>query len=168
MKVVDISDEIYRELGNPTTLSIPVISYWVRTNIGALNNAINTSYSINSDSFEIEQTVCDVVTSIGIDESSILKKLYMVHFYNQKIRTNITAVETDTVLEVTSDGMSVRKQRKSEIGKHLSNVRKKESEELDRMINLYKTNKAIPRQVAGDDTTEGVYPGQTINRTTKD
>ncbi len=130
MKVVDISDEIYRELGNPTTLSIPVISYWVRTNIGALNNAINTSYSINSVSFEIEQTVCDVVTAIGIDESSILKKMYMVHFYNQKIRTNITAVETDTVLEVTSDGMSVRKQSKSEIGKHLSNVRKQESEEL--------------------------------------
>ena len=110
MKVVDISDEIYKELGSPTTLSIPVVSYWVRTNIGALNNAINTAYSINSTSLEIEQAICDVATAIGIDESSILKKMYMVHFYNQKIRTNITAVETDTVLEVTSDGMSVRKQ----------------------------------------------------------
>ena len=166
MKVVDISDEIYKELGSPTTLSIPVVSYWVRTNIGALNNAINTAYSINSTSLEIEQAICDVATAIGIDESSILKKMYMVHFYNQKIRTNITAVETDTVLEVTSDGMSVRKQSKSEIGKHLSSVRRQESEELDRMINYYKTNKAIPRQVAGDDTTEGIYPGRTINRTT--
>jgi hypothetical protein len=166
MKVVDIADEIYRELGEPSTLSIPAVSYWVRTNIGTLNNVINSDYSINSTSLEIEQAICDVVTIISIDEASILKKMYMVHYYDQKIRTNITAVETDTVLEVTSDGMSVRKQSKSEIGKHLSSVRKQESEELNRMVHFYKTNKAIPRQVAGDDTVEGVYPGQTVNRTT--
>ena len=42
MKIVDIADEIYRELGSISTLSIPAIAYWVRGNIGSLNNYINT------------------------------------------------------------------------------------------------------------------------------
>ena len=33
MKVVDIADEVYRELGSPTDLSIPAIAFWLRTNI---------------------------------------------------------------------------------------------------------------------------------------
>ena len=34
MKVVDIADELYREIGEPSTYSIASISYWVRYNIG--------------------------------------------------------------------------------------------------------------------------------------
>ena len=44
MKVVDIADEIFRELGEPTSLSIPAISFWLRTNVGQLNNYIHTEY----------------------------------------------------------------------------------------------------------------------------
>ena len=55
MKVVDIADEVYRELGSPTDLSIPAIAFWLRTNIGSLNNHINTAFVINSTSYEIEQ-----------------------------------------------------------------------------------------------------------------
>ena len=40
IKVVDIADEIHRELGSPSDLSISAISYWLRTNIGQLNNLI--------------------------------------------------------------------------------------------------------------------------------
>ena len=42
MKVVDIADEIFRELSEPSTLSIPAIAYWVRSNVGELNNYLNT------------------------------------------------------------------------------------------------------------------------------
>ena len=40
IKVVDIADEIHRELGSPSDLSISAISYWLRTNIGQLNNLL--------------------------------------------------------------------------------------------------------------------------------
>ena len=40
-KIVDIADEIHRELGNPTDLSVPPISYWLTTNLGQLNNLLN-------------------------------------------------------------------------------------------------------------------------------
>ena len=46
MKIVDIADEIYRELGEPSTISIPAISFWIRSNVGELNNRINTTFKI--------------------------------------------------------------------------------------------------------------------------
>ena len=57
MKVVDIADEIFRELSEPSTLSIPAIAYWVRSNVGELNNYLNTSFRVSHSTFEIEEKV---------------------------------------------------------------------------------------------------------------
>lgn len=57
MKVVDIADEIFRELSEPSTLSIPAIAYWVRSNVGELNNYLNTSFRVSHSTFEIEERV---------------------------------------------------------------------------------------------------------------
>ena len=76
MKVVDIADEIFRELAEPTNLSIPAISFWLRANIGQLNNYINTEYSIDSSDLEIKDTSS---VEIGEDEKSVLKKMYFIH-----------------------------------------------------------------------------------------
>jgi hypothetical protein len=78
MKVVDIADDVYRELGSPTALSIPAIAFYIRGSVGALNSYINTEYVLN-DSLEIEETITDnsgstTTTEIGISETSILKK----------------------------------------------------------------------------------------------
>ena len=76
-----------------------------------------------------------------------------------QIRANVTGVETDAVVEVSSDGMRVRKTSKTEIIRHLTTLKRLEDEELNRMINFYKTNQAAPRQVAGDDTQAGYFGG---------
>jgi len=172
MKVVDIADDIYRELGSPTTLSIPAIAFYIRGSVGALNNYINTVYELNSTSLEIEETVTDnsgttTTTEIGIAESSILKKMYMVHFYDSKIRTNLTALDSDTIVEVTDQGSSVRKVNKNEVSKTLLSIRNQEYEGLQKLIGQYKISKSTPNQVAGDDTTEGFYGrGESFNRST--
>lgn len=159
MKVVDISDAIYRDLGEPSSLSIPAIAFWIRENVGSLNNAINTDFSVNSTSLEIQREINGVATNIGIDEASILKKMYTVHYYDTKIRASVVGVETDSVVEVSSDGMRVRKTSKTDIIRNLTSVKRLETEELNRMVAYYKVHKAVPRQVAGDDTTEGFYNG---------
>ena len=116
MKVVDIADEIFRELSSPTDLSIPAIAYWVRSNIGALNNYINTDYTINVTTLEVEQVDTDGATvEIGEEEKSIIKMMYMVHFLDRKIRTSLVSMETNTVIAVTDQGSSVRKLNKNEI-----------------------------------------------------
>ena len=172
MKVVDIADDIYRELGSPTTLSIPAIAFYVRGSVGALNSHINTVYVLNDSSLEIEETVTDnsnttTTTEIGIAEASILKKMYMVHFYDSKIRTNLTALDADTIVEVTDQGSSVRKVNKNEISKTLLSIRNQEYEGLQKLIAQYKVSKSTPNQVAGDDTTEGFYGrGESFNRST--
>ena len=48
MKVVDIADELFNELGSPTTLSIQAISYWLRSNIGSLSNYLNEDFTLNA------------------------------------------------------------------------------------------------------------------------
>ena len=47
MKIVDIADELYRELAEPSSISIPAISFWIRSNVGELNNRINTTFKIS-------------------------------------------------------------------------------------------------------------------------
>lgn len=159
MKVVDIAYEIFQELGEPSSLSIPPITFWVRSNVGRLNNAINTEFSVTEKTLEIQRRVNDIPTNIGIDEAAILKKMYSVYYYDTQIRANIKGLETDAVVEVSSDGMRVRKTSKTEIIRYLTSLKRLELEELNKMINYYKIHKAIPRQVAGDDTVAGFYRG---------
>lgn len=149
MKIVDISDEIYLELDSPTTLSVPAIAHWLRNNIGALNSLINTTYSVNSSSYEIED---EDSVEIGDNEKVILKKMYFVHYYDLKVRENIINISTDSVISVSDDGSSVTKINKNEISKMLAQLKKQEYQELQDLIHAYKLDKSVPHQVAGDDT----------------
>ena len=160
MKVVDIADEIYRELNFPTDLSIPSISFWVRTNIGSLNNLINTSYYIDLPSLEILQVPPGETSGteeIKENEKVILKKMYFVHYFERKIKENLGVGQIDQIIEISSDGMKVRKTSKSDIVKNISIIKEQEFSELEKMVHFYKINQSSPRQVTGDDTIEGSY-----------
>ena len=83
MKVVDVADEIYRELGRPEDTSIASISFWVRSNIGALNNHINMEFTIDGSTLEVNFTDDnDEKFNLGIEEASILKKMYLIYDYD--------------------------------------------------------------------------------------
>tara|TARA_R110000751_G_scaffold81332_1_gene164079 strand:- start:41 stop:541 length:501 start_codon:yes stop_codon:yes gene_type:complete len=149
VKIVSIADETYRELASPSDLSIAAISFWLRTNLGQLNNLINTSYALDVNTQELE-------TGLSIEEAVIFKKLYFVHYYDIKIRATLGAASSDSVVEVSSDGARVRKINKNEISKTWMSARNLERDELTRLITAYKLTESSPRQVAGDDTiTEG-------------
>ena len=168
MKVVDIADEVFRELGNPTTISIPAIAFWLRTNFGGLNNSINRDFSIKSSTLELVRDVDGIETEMTADEASVLKKMYNVHYCDQQIRTNLGAASTDAVIEVSSDGQKVRKINKTEIIRHLVAIKKQKLDELNSMIHAFKTNASEPRQVTGDDRVEGNYNphgSESYNRT---
>ena len=189
MKIVDIADEIFRELGNPSTISIPAISFWIRSNVGELNNRINTTFKIrdtNPDIYELSgsfvspayepQAFNEATGALGLsasanngtastpsivaiqpEEASILKKMYIVHYYDQQIRSIVGAASTDPIIEVASDGSRVRKINKNELSKTYIALKKEEYSELIDLINAYKLRKSTPVQVAGDDTVRGQY-----------
>jgi len=159
MKVVDIAQEIYMELDEPSSLSIPPIAFWLRSNVGTLNNYIDTRFKINDDSLEIEAFEHDsnVDVQIGREEKSIFKKMYMVHYYALKLRETLGAAASDPMIEVTSDGATVRKINKNELSKTYTSLKRQEYEEMMEMVSAYKLRLSAPVQVAGDDTVEGVY-----------
>ncbi len=189
MKIVDIADELFRELGEPSSISIPAISFWIRSNVGELNNRINTSFKIveyGSEAYEFSgsfispenepqafneasgalglsvgsnqgKTADPVIVSIQPEEAAILKKLYVVHYYDKQIRSTVGAASTDPVVEVASDGSRVRKINKNELSKTYLALKKEEYSELTDLINSYKLRKSTPVQVAGDDTIRGEY-----------
>ena len=201
MKIVDIADEIFRELGEPSTISIPAIAFWIRSNVGELNNRINTTFKIvdyGADAYEFSgsfvspeyepqafneatgalglsvdsnkgSTTTPVIVSIQAEEASVLKKMYIVHYYDQQIRSTVGAASSDPVVEVASDGSRVRKINKNELSKTYISLKKEEYSELTDLINAYKLRKSSPVQVAGDDTAVGQYSinydGYPYNRT---
>ena len=150
MKVASIADEIYRELGEPSSLSISPITFWLRTNIGELNTMIYTSYEISISDYE-------VTPQIGIDEAAILKQMYSVHYYDVQLRSTLINASTDAVVELKSDGSRIKKVNKSELGKTWLAYRKSAYDHLIDMVSRYKLGQAHPVQVAGDDTVEGQY-----------
>jgi hypothetical protein len=153
MKVVDIADEVFRELGSPTDLAITAIAFWVRTNIGELNNLLYSNFALNSTTLEIKDE-CD--EEVSPEAVAVLKKMYYIHNYDLEIKKNLISISTDSIIEVSDQGSSVRKINRNEVSKTLSGLRKQEIDTLNRLVAAYRMRKSEPRQVAGDDTIAGV------------
>lgn len=153
MKVVDIAQEIYFDLNSPSDLSLAAISFWIRANIGNLNNTIFSNFAIN-DSYEIVEDGAE----ININAVAILKKMYMVHRYAVIIRSKITEVSANDVVEVQDQDTRVRRVDKNQLIRSISAEKKQEEEELRFLISNYRANRVNPGQVVGDDIVAGAYP----------
>ena len=180
MKVVDIATEIFTELSEPASLSVESISYWLRMNVGELNNHLNTSFRLDESS-EINNNIdkedrepsafnssLSFVAEIGPEEKAVLKKMYMVHYYERQLRSTLGAASNDPVVEVVSDGSKVRKINKNELSKTWLQAKNQEYNELQQLISAYVSTQNAPIQIAGDDTIpEGrdVRVEDIVNRT---
>jgi len=154
MKVVDIAQEIYFDLGEPTDLSLAPVSYWIRANVGALNSFLFSDFYID-DSFEIvDSSNCE----IDINAVAILKKIYMIHRYSVIIRSKLTDMNTNDVVEIQDQDTNVRRVDKNQLIRSISTEKKQEEQELRNLISAYRANKAKPGQIVGDDIIAGAYP----------
>jgi len=152
-KIVDVADEIYRELGEPSDLSIASIAFWLRTNIGDLNILINKKYYITEDTLEI-----GILEDSGDEfkdiEKSIFKMIYSMHYYERLFRNALGAASTDSTIEIDQNGFRAKRVNKNELAKTYSDLRKQIADELQVLTKNYNLNEARPLQVAGDDTVE--------------
>ena len=157
MKVVDIAQEIYFDLNSPSDLSIAPIAFWVRANVGALNSLLFSSFVVNETTYEIVDSA-DNTIEIDINAVAILKKMYIVHRYAVIIRSKLTAIDSDDVIEVTHNDTKVKKLDKNQIIKTVSAEKKQEEEALKLLISAYRGMKFVPGQVVGDDIVAGAFP----------
>lgn len=157
MKAIDLAIELYRELDEPTDINPTLISLWLRENIGLLNNRI-------AGQFIISPTDSEISPALGEDEKAIFKHLYLIHYYDRKLRATLLAANTDSVIEVTEGGATVRMLNKNELSKTFLALKKEESRNLDMLVHAYMRNRSNPIQVTGTDTIEGIYNPHGLER----
>lgn len=158
MKIVDISNEIWLENAEPDDTSIPAIAFWLRSNVGKLNNLIYENFSVDTTSLEIFDDSGNEITELA---AAILKMMYKVYRTDLDIRNNIHSIRNDSVLSATDEGFSVKRINRSEVLKTLSTIKQENVKELASLVHNYRSYKGAPVQVAGDDTVIGHYAGIT-------
>jgi hypothetical protein len=155
-----IAEEIHRELGEPSSPTESIIRFWLSANIGQLNNRIDSEYTIIENGIDYESS-----PELGDNEKSILKLMYFIYYYDFIISSNLGAASFDSILEVTSDGATVRKANKNEIAKTYAQLKKLAMEQLDKLVNGYKSGSFKALQVVGDDTVSAISrPNDEFNR----
>ena len=159
-KIVDVADEVYREMGEPSDISIASIAYWLRTNIGKLNVLLNKPYLINETTLEIYSSD-ETNDPFGINEKTIFKKIYTVHYYERLFRNALGAASTDSTIEIDQNGFRAKRVNKNELAKTYSDLKKQSDEALKMLLDKYELNEVTPLQVAGDDTIEA--PGRSYS-----
>ncbi len=143
-KIKDISDEIVNTDLEDTSLSIASVSFWLQRNIGKLNNLISTSYTLSSN-LEFSPN------NLSEEEKTIYKILYLIHYYNLKIKESLGAGSVDSVVEVTSDSNSVKRTSRNEFAKTYLALKRDHEKALQDLITSYKLNNSTPLDVSGDD-----------------
>ncbi len=158
--LLEVATQIHQDLESPDSPTVGVIQYWLRHHISELNNLINTGYTIDNNDGSIEPDLAE-------QDSAILKKLYMVYYYDTKIRANLGAASVDSVLEVAENGALIRMTNKNEISKSYIQMKKHEQEELNNLVTFYRGNNAVPQAVAGTDDIDTWYDGINSNTNTR-
>lgn len=159
-KIVDVADEVYRELGEPADISIASIAYWLRTNIGKLNVLLDKPYLISDTTLEIYSSD-ETKDPFGINEKTIFKKIYTVYYYERLFRNALGAASTDSTIEIDQNGFRAKRVNKNELAKTYSDLKKQSDEALKMLLDKYELNAVTPLQVAGDDTIEA--PGRSYS-----
>lgn len=162
MKVVDIANEIYLENAEPEDTSIPAIAYWIRSNVGRLNNMIYENFAVDPASLEILRGDNTEISTLA---AAIVKSMYKIYRIELDIRGTLSYINTDSVLEAKDQEFAVKKINRSEILKTLTAFKKDSMKELVDLIHNYRSYNGAPSQVTGDDTEIGHYVGLTSQYT---
>lgn len=131
MNTTSIADEIYRELDQPSDLSIPSIAFWLQTNIGQLNLKTGLAVSVNLGA--LSETLSD-------EAVAIYKALFKIHYLKRKINQNLGAAAYSSIAEVKEGNRTVKRTNKNDIAKSYITMKESEERELNRLISAYKQN----------------------------
>lgn len=133
LKLEILALEIRNEIDKK--LSVKLISLYLRSIIGELNNLINTSYFIDESG-----VISPFPTEI---DKAILKKLYEIHYYKSKIKSGAYASRFDITQEVNDSGEKVKFINKNEVSKNYNSIIKQASKELKILVNKKLNNQIV-------------------------
>ena len=148
MTVTDIAQEIYDDLGD-TSLSVAVITTFLRNRVGAVNLLIYTDFEVDSATFELTPSPTD-------EEKEVFRLVYLIYYYGKKINTGLGASAFDSIVEIADDGTRTRFVNKNEVAKTFMDLLKQSKTELNEIVNGYRSRAGAPVSVDGNDVLEEV------------
>lgn len=139
----DLAHEIFTvEFGSDTSVTtFSQISGWFSTNLGLLNNLLYSNFS-GSD------------PSLGEEEKSIFKELYLSNFYTKQARNALRGILSssnngDNILSVSDGDNSITFVNRNEVSKVYRGLASDSQTKLKDLIATYNSYKAEPRQLGG-------------------
>jgi len=148
--IAAIATEILSDLENDASLSSAFIETWLTNNIGGLNIAINTGYSISTDGEEYVPCMEDT-------QKSIYKWMFMCYYWNLLARRNLGATGYDWS-EITEADSRIRRVSKNEIAKNYMSIAKDCMASLKEIIKYYKLNQCLPSSMSSWNSPTTLYP----------
>jgi hypothetical protein len=153
----DLAQEVFSvEFGSETgTTTFTQISGWFSTNLGLLNNLLYTNFS-GSD------------PSLGEEEKSIFKELYLSNFYSRQARNALRGIlassnNGDNILSVSDGDNSITFVNRNEVSKVYRGLATDSQQKLKDLVYAYNSYKAEPRQLGGIEASyqsgSGYYYG---------
>jgi hypothetical protein len=142
----DLANSIYINEFDSSGVTVESISGWIENNIGQLNNTIYTSFSGVSGS----------VDGLNLEEQSILKEMYLYHYYTKQTRNTIRGIANDTngnILSVRDGDNAITFVNKNEVSKVYKNLAQDANAKLMDLVSRYNSYQASPRQVGGVESS---------------
>ena len=136
MKLTDLADSIFRNLGEPDTLSIPKIAFWLAGRIGELNVLLNTNILY-------DETTQEFVPELTAEQASIFGLMYSISFFTRLVNVNLGATAFDWS-EISDGDTTIRRVSRNEISKTYAQIRNQISLEFNDLVFYYKQNQARP------------------------
>ncbi len=149
VKIVDLGTNIWKgELQESSDTSSVSIMFWLRANIGTLNNILGTQYIINSSTLEPNDESGNI---LGDSEAGIYKYLYLLNYYERQFKSFAGIGGVNLLIEATSDGGTLRFVDRTKMAQLYMQLRKDTEVTLNRLVNKYKFRNQTAVQVTGDD-----------------
>lgn len=151
MIVENLARALYLEYGEPKCFSVPAIAYYLRNQVGTVNNLIFEDFKVTGNMLEITDHCGNPLRR---DAASIFAQLFRIYYCQKQINETMNALAADGILSFQDNlgGTTVTRVNKNQIALTWTQLKKNEEERLDKLVGAYKIRKSSPSQVAGDDT----------------
>ena len=143
----NLANSIYINEFDSTGVTVDSISGWLESSIGKLNNVLYTSFSGSNGQ----------VNGLKLEEESILREMYLYHYYTKQTRNTIRGIANDTngnILSVRDGDNAITFVNKNEVSKVYKSLAQDANSSLTYLVGKYNSYQASPRQVGGIESVQ--------------
>ncbi len=148
VSVVDLASVLWKEeLNESDVVSIPEISWWIRSvGIGKLNDLIHSSFDVDPTTLEITPE-----NSFNLEEAAILLQLYLVKFYQLQASRFLGSLGINDTIEYSENGMTIRKLDRVRLSQAWLALAKQVKEDLKDLVTGYTISKSKALSIEGQE-----------------